>query len=762
MRKEGVFMTKITEVKSVLAKLLATENLTVEYANVDTASFDVKNRILRIPTMKDLDAKTLDLFVGHEVAHALWTPCDGMENLPIKSKNFHSVVNVVEDARIERLIQKKYPGLKKPFYQAYTQLHENNFFGTEEMNISDLLLIDRINLKAKLGTQINIELTGKEKEFFDRSMTTQTFDEVIKLSEELFEYCQQELEEKQQNSEDNPDVSPYMMQSEQGDEQEQNADNDGADEGEGQGMNAVQGDADQDAEEQGQANSADTEEDADGEDTVKTKAPNLVDDMDGKAEDTEGSAPGVKSITDMASNKNTKKFVETDEDSIPRYYDIPKTININEVVVPFTTIHSEIVEHWGNTERVKNLLTKTAKEFKKKNEKVINYLHKEFEMKKAADMYARANTTKTGVINSNLLYSYKYNEDIFMKKTVLPNGKNHGMVFFLDWSGSMSDNMKGTMEQLLCLALFCKKAQIPFSAYAFSSEYYKRTQTNLENLQSLNMNELNVSGVSLLELFNDKMNTVQFNKAVELCVALSNLYSRKYGYGDFAYMGLPRKYYLGGTPLDATIIIAHRLVPEFQKKMNVQVMNVCFLTDGSSHKVCGCVGYNKFGGVDAFTVTADVNSRGTFFIRDKNTGTLIKSVGDKYNRGDMTKALYMSLKKSTGTNTMGFHLVGQRNEMRYAYDKYIAPTLDSEIARYTYFDDWKKSFNRNKCDTSIISGLDELYIIKGGKALEVDDEGLDVEVGASKQKLTTAFKKAAQGKLQNRAVLSKFIENIAA
>ena len=113
-------------------------------------------------------------------------------------------------------------------------------------------------------------------------------------------------------------------------------------------------------------------------------------------------------------------------------------------------------------------------------------------MKKAADIYARANTTKTGVINSNLLYSYKYNEDIFMKKTVLPNGKNHGMVFFLDWSGSMSDNMKGTMEQLICLALFCKKAQIPFSVYAFSSEYYKRTQTPLESVQSLNMNELNV------------------------------------------------------------------------------------------------------------------------------------------------------------------------------------------------------------------------------------------------------------------------------
>jgi hypothetical protein len=57
--------TEIREIKSSLAKLLATENITVQFAAVETASFDVKNRVLLIPTYKDMSSQCLDLFVGH-------------------------------------------------------------------------------------------------------------------------------------------------------------------------------------------------------------------------------------------------------------------------------------------------------------------------------------------------------------------------------------------------------------------------------------------------------------------------------------------------------------------------------------------------------------------------------------------------------------------------------------------------------------------------------------------------------------------------
>ena len=61
------------------------------------------------------------------------------------------------------------------------------------------------------------------------------------------------------------------------------------------------------------------------------------------------------------------------------------------------------------------------------------------------------------------LHSYKYNEDIFKKMSNIFNQKNHGMIFLLDWSGSMQRHIKPTVEQLLNLVLFCRKINIFFS-----------------------------------------------------------------------------------------------------------------------------------------------------------------------------------------------------------------------------------------------------------------------------------------------------------
>ena len=42
---------------------------------------------------------------------------------------------------------------------------------------------------------------------------------------------------------------------------------------------------------------------------------------------------------------------------------------------------------------------------------------KEFEMKKAADQYARAAVSKTGSLDMGRLHTYKFNDDIFKKVT---------------------------------------------------------------------------------------------------------------------------------------------------------------------------------------------------------------------------------------------------------------------------------------------------------------------------------------------------------
>ena len=70
-------MSNIQNQMSGLAKLMATENLTVQHAKVPTASFDPKNRILTCPIWEQMSGDLYDLLMGHEVGHALDTPADG-------------------------------------------------------------------------------------------------------------------------------------------------------------------------------------------------------------------------------------------------------------------------------------------------------------------------------------------------------------------------------------------------------------------------------------------------------------------------------------------------------------------------------------------------------------------------------------------------------------------------------------------------------------------------------------------------------------
>ena len=94
------------EIKSQLAKLLATEDLVVEHKQVETAQFNVDTRVLILPIWEKASNTVYDMLVGHEVGHALFTPNqDPPEDIP------HSFINVVEDARIEKLIKRRYMGL---------------------------------------------------------------------------------------------------------------------------------------------------------------------------------------------------------------------------------------------------------------------------------------------------------------------------------------------------------------------------------------------------------------------------------------------------------------------------------------------------------------------------------------------------------------------------------------------------------------------------------------------------------------------------
>ena len=104
---------------SMLAKLLATENITVQQQpNIKTAMFDLRNRVLMLPIWQGISNDLNDLLIVHETGHALDTPgaddyTAAVDKLTAKifpnekvsntlKKTVQGFFNVIEDARIDK------------------------------------------------------------------------------------------------------------------------------------------------------------------------------------------------------------------------------------------------------------------------------------------------------------------------------------------------------------------------------------------------------------------------------------------------------------------------------------------------------------------------------------------------------------------------------------------------------------------------------------------------------------------------------------
>ena len=156
-------MTVNYEIKGMLAKLLAEEDIVVEHKKVDTACFNVHTRVLTLPMWK-ASSTVVDLLVAHEVGHSRETPnIDWTKDHKIPPQ----FVNICEDARIEKLMKRRYAGLAKTFFNGYKELAEQDFFQIGDDNLETYNLADRVNLWFKIGNFTNIPIgsaivTGKQ------------------------------------------------------------------------------------------------------------------------------------------------------------------------------------------------------------------------------------------------------------------------------------------------------------------------------------------------------------------------------------------------------------------------------------------------------------------------------------------------------------------------------------------------------------------------------------------------------------------------
>ncbi len=782
--------------KSTIAKLLASEDIFVVYKQMETAYFDSKKRELGLPIWKeeDMTKDIIDLMTCHEIGHALWTPLDMLEKSRLRKLN-HSFVNILEDARIEKKVKIKYPGSVGVFNRGYAELVEKDFFGTKEKGIENFNLIDRINVFYK-SFDTSIAFSDEEKVWVEKVGKTETPDEVLDLAEELYKWMEENAPEDTSSDEENgmPEKSGEAGEGESssaaGEESEGNSDDN---------VDNIGSDGLDDADDNGDSDARSSDDVKDGDengnsshDTSDTKSDASDPDDASDSDDDDASEGSLEGGTE-SKGKGTTPKAETDKsfsdglDSLRDkmandriYGKIPK-IDLKSKIIDTDTVLKEFygsfIENAKNSSE-KLYVDKCLEELetlKKESKKTVSYMVKEFEMKKSADAYARAAVSKTGSLDMSKLHTYKYNEDIFKKVTTLPGATNHGMLLVLDWSGSMSENLKGTVAQLFNLIWFCRQTRIPFEVFAFSDRYDTKSRHDYGARHAAP--ETNVdfkaggmilqNSFKMLNFFSSNMSAADEMKMMHALMMYTNAVGG--GYRDWNEVGYPVRpihtYELGGTPLNDAIVSMLTIAPKFKADTGVQRVNTIFLTDGASNRLDGVYDYKLVtheADPDFGKHKESITPFGSGFSRNYGTDIMITDpVTNKTHKigGNMTDDLLAMLKdRVPGMNLVGFFIAGSGRSGRV--DKRTIAGILNKSA-YDVMDE-VKFINKNKYLAVTTSGYDEYYILPGGGSLEIEGYELPDElVGASKAKLKSAFGKSMKSRISSRQLLNKFVKLVA-
>jgi hypothetical protein len=501
-------------------------------------------------------------------------------------------------------------------------------------------------------------------------------------------------------------------------------------------------------------NADDGNDKSDGSDELKSSDPEGGVESSGAS-----SVPTVETDThgsglDALRNKNASD----------RYYaQIPDFSKRKDVIISYKTMIEEYSKVRPYGDREKLYITKTLEEvvnLKKDSKKTVAYMVKEFEMKKSADAYARAAVSKTGSLDMGKLHTYKYNDDLFKKVTTLPGATNHGMIMVLDWSGSMADNLTGTLAQLFNLIWFCRQTKIPFEVFAFSDVYGKISRNcPIEDDENFKAGDLEMRNINLLTMFSSKMKTDEEMTMMHNLWMIANQWTRRNWTTHGRSMRFPYNVNLGGTPLNEAIIAMMDIVPKFRNDTGVQKVNTIFLTDGAGNSPKGIYDYalntdtgEHYKTTNSFPYWHDTTD---IMITDPKTNKTYKVT-----RRNITNKLLEILKdRVSDMNIIGFFIAGRGKS-----GKVDKRTLMSILRDDSYEKIMEKIKFINKENYLAINeaGYDEYYILPGGNSLMTENEGLSDElIGATKAKLKSAFGKSMKNKVSSRQLLNKFVKLVA-
>jgi hypothetical protein len=798
---------------SVMARILATENISVIVdRKASTAAFDLKNRTLILPEWRDMSRNVFDMLIGHEISHALHTPTEGWRNTinamsgtTDTSRQEWQIaslyLNVVEDARIERLIKDKFPGFKRDFVNAYSELSAKDFFGIGKMDMNALPLADRLNLYYKLGTigSVGIRFTAEEQQFITRIDASQSFEDAAAIAADLYEYCKHKKADKQ----DQPEMSPPAGAP--GNDKDDN----------NPGKSPASGDKSEKGKEKGEANDGDGAGDkSDGQGSQDGDPSDKQEESQTKT----GAAPGNGSsqtaaptpITQQSLNNNLQNSVAKMEawdnsEGILAPTELV-SVDLDKVVIDCKKVlecaRTDVPAVFNPTtpeeQTARGSVLKEQETFIRESKRTVDLLIKQFELRKAAQISKRASIAKTGVLDMTRIATYKFNEDLFRRNVRLPEGKNHGLVMYVDWSGSMGGTLMSVLEQCFVLVEFCRRAGIPFDVYAFTTrkfdtadgaeanQYATPTEEQKQDCVWNGRTRIGYAAVqtveggmqaphvhpyfSLINLFSSRMRKSE--------IAEMMLFTRAFARrNDSYYFRFPNRWHLSGTALDESIVAAIQMVPQFRDQNRLDIVHTIWLTDGDTS--CPYLDHHN-----GSATIIDPKTRAVYSDID-----IRKRMMTEYHTptARSTDILLTAFRDITGSRAIGMFLCGSVPSVDVFFRDLInrqAPVTEQEMlrinphakSRYYFKQDVlrkavsvvKDSLTRKLREDNVLfadkgsTGYDEFFIIRANTSIMEQEDVFDkVAAGASQAVVKRAFLKSFENKNKSRVLVNRFIEMIA-
>lgn len=644
-----------------LAKLMATENLDVVFGNVTKASFDIRKRKLVLPNYNISDKDILDLMISSEISHAVYDDqkkfTEFAENYQVKDKTgkkildprMQAIYNIVSSARSEKLIKRKFPGLKPTYARAYKKLAKEDWFGVndipEQHLYETLSLADRLNLHFKAGHHYSVPFDYSEKPLVDRLENIETMDDVLEIAKHLYEDT----------------VPPPPMGGSGDGEPDENQSDSGDNQGKGKGKGKPSKSKSKPQQASGQSSNNDST-DEDAEDFANNKG-RYSNESDGDDSDSDGDMipDFMESSAQFSEQETTGKVKQAQVGSTQGKFE-----NMSQKAIKpagtVTNFHMNFeMDTWKDNFVPFNVFSQEYSHMNEfgnriiKAKPIVNYMFKQFETKRRAHEFRKVLPSKRGGIDPNKMYRYSFDDEIFRRKTMIQDSKNHGLVILIDFSGSMSGSIGDCILMTLDLIQFCQKAGIKYEVLGFTDSYVtangkQHVKTRPEGARQNTSYYFN-GGYSLVQLLSSSMNRKQLVSAANW---LANLDSRNSGMSN-----LKNKIALGGTPLNDALVQMPSFINAFRKRHNIEIVNFITLSDGDSNALLMATdGGNVYG----YTSGARGHFGGNS-ITITDTASKITLKRDNCYSYSPTEMILKMIKQTANVKTACFYIAGDRSDL---------------------------------------------------------------------------------------------------